>query len=185
MLGITDLVPGLAILHNGDPHVVVDRAFHRSSQSKAYMTATIKSLTTGKAVKMTYHGADKIEEASVERRNVSFLYEAAGSYAFMDEESFEQIEVGREIIGDSAAFLQEGMDCIATMWDGVPVGIQIPVKATFAIREAEPGVKGDSATGKTKKAILENGTEIQVPLFISAADRVVVDTRDGSYVERA
>jgi elongation factor P len=126
-----------------------------------------------------------VERAFVEDREHTYLYKDGEKYVFMNPESYEQIEVGQDVIGDEAVYLQEGMPCMISVFDGNAVAIELPQRVTLEVTETEPVVKGQTASSSYKPATLSNGVRTMVPPHISAGTRVVVMTADGAYVERA
>jgi len=125
-----------------------------------------------------------VEDAFVARRAAQFLYRTGDGWVFMDMESYDQFELGEEMVGDQAEWLVEGMEVSVTQHDGTPIGMEVPEHVELEVSAAEPGVKGDTAQGGTKPVTLESGAVVQAPLFINAGDRVKVDTRTRKYIER-
>ena len=145
----------------------------------------MRRIADGVKVTERYRTTEQVERAYLEEKDLNYLYEDDMGFTFMDPESFEQTPVPKEIIGDQAAYLQEGMTCTVSLFEGTPVAIELPQRVTFEIVEADPVVKGQTASSSYKPAVLSNGVRIMVPPHISAGTRVVVMTADGSYVERA
>lgn len=129
--------------------------------------------------------ADKIQEADIQHRTGQFLYQNAGQFVFMDTETYEQTELNSDAVGDAATFLIEGQEADILLFEGNPIGIDLPIKIKRTITETAPGVKGDSASNVMKEATIEGEVRVKVPLFIKTGDTIIIDTRDGSYVERA
>ena len=145
----------------------------------------MRRIADGVKVTERYRTTDQVERAYLEEQDLSYLYEDEQGYVFMHPESFEQLTVSKDILGDQAVWLQEGMVCKVSTHDGNPVSIELPARVTLAITQADPVVKGQTASSSYKPAILSNGARIMVPPHVASGTRVVVNTVDGSYVERA
>ncbi len=145
----------------------------------------LRRIADGVKVTERYRTTDQVERAYLDEQKYSFLYEDDMGYHFMQPESFEQIQVGKDILGDQAKWLQEGMVCEVALFEGRPVSIELPPRVTLEIVEAEPVVKGQTASSSYKPAVLSNGARVMVPGHIGSGIRIVVMTEDGSYVERA
>jgi elongation factor P len=133
----------------------------------------------------TYKGNDKVEEIDVIKRPMQFLYLDGEDYMFMNPTTFEQVGIDAKVLGEEAQYLKEGETVSVIYWEEEPLTVDLPPKMTFVVKDAAPGEKGDSASNVYKDAVLENDLKIRVPLFINPGDRIRVDTRDGSYIERA
>lgn len=145
----------------------------------------MRRLSDGVKVTERYKTTEQVERAFVEDSNFSYLYHDADGYHFMNSETYEQIVVPPEVIGDQAIYLQEGMTCVLSIFNGVAVAVQLPARVTLEVVETEPALKGQTASSSYKPAVLSNGARIMVPPHITVGTRVVVQTEDGSYVERA
>ena len=145
----------------------------------------MRRIADGVKVTERYRTTEQVERAYLEERDLNYLYEDETGYTFMHPETFDQILVGKDILGDQAVYLQEGMTCTVSLHDGNPVSIELPQRVVFEIVEADPVVKGQTASSSYKPAVLSNGQRIMVPPHIGTGTRVVVMTADGSYVERA
>ena len=145
----------------------------------------MRRIADGVKVTERYRTTEQVERAYLEERDLNYLYEDESGYTFMHPETFDQIAVGKDIIGDQAVYLQEGMTCTVMLHEGNPVSIELPQRVVVEIVEADPVVKGQTASSSYKPAILSNGVRIMVPPHIAAGTKVVVMTADGSYVERA
>ena len=184
MLGITDLKTGVAIDMQGDPCIVLSYQHSKMGRSGAVMRTRLRNLKTGAVFDITFKGSDKFDEAILEKRACSFLYKEGTNYTFMDSQSFEQFSLTTEEIGAKTNFLKEGSDIHILFYDEKPVSVELPIKMEFLIAHTEPGVKGDTAQGGSKPAIIETGAPITVPLFVKIGDLVRVNTTEGTYVER-
>lgn len=185
MYGITDLKTGTKFLYNNEPHEVMTYQHSKTGRQGGVMRTRLKNLLTGAIFERTFRGNDKFEPADVSQGKAQYLYSDGQTYNFMDSESYEQFAIPQSVIGDATSFLKEGMECQFIRFDGRAIGIDLPIKVTYEIKETEPGIKGDTAQGGSKAAIIETGAKITVPLFINQGDKIVVDTRDGRYIERA
>lgn len=186
MYTITDLKPGRAITMDGQPYLVVASQFGRKSQSKANMQCKLKNLKTGAVVAKNFQGSEKIEEADVGFKRVQFLYGDDGQgYTFMDLESYDQFTLTAETLEQSKSFLTEGLELDALVYDGNPIGINLPSTVVLTITETIPGVRGDTATGGGKPATMQTGLQVTVPLFLNEGDKIRVNTETGEYMERA
>ena len=145
----------------------------------------LRRISDGVKVTERYRTTDQVERAYLDEREYSYLYEDDTGYTFMHPETFDQIPVSKEVIGETAAYLQEGMTVTISMHEGNPIAVELPQRVTLEIVEADPVVKGQTASSSFKPALLSNGVKIMVPPHIAAGTRVVVMTADGSYVERA
>ena len=164
--------------------VLTAESFH---PGKGTPTTQIDMRRLSDGVKTTdrYKTTEQVERAFVEDSNFSYLYRDTDGYTFMNQESYDQVIVPDEVLGTQAVYLQEGMVCVVSMFNGTSVGIQLPARVTLEIGETEPAMKGQTASSSYKPAKLSNGARIMVPPHIATGTRVVVQTEDGSYVERA
>jgi elongation factor P len=183
-LTINDLHPGVAILWNKQPHIVIWREHAMMGRGGGFVRTRLKNLINGATVENTFKGNDKVEEADLTRSQAQFLYFEGQNPVIMDTTSFEQHTIPRDQVGVSAGFLKEGMNVDILWFEGRPMTVSLPIKVELKVTYTEPGFKGNTAGNTTKPATLETGAEIQVPLFIEADDLIRVDTRDGSYIER-
>lgn len=184
MLAITDLKNGTKFNYEGDPYVVLSYAQSKMGRGGSVVKVKIKNLISGAVLQKTFQGAEKFEPADLARRKASFLYLDDASAYFMDSESFDQFSIPLTQIGEYKYFLKEGNEIDVLYFNNSPINIDLPIKMKFMVVEAPPAIKGNSAGSVTKKATIEGGAEINVPIFIKVGDIIVVDTRDGSYVER-
>ncbi len=185
MLGLSDCKTGTKLVLDGDPYVVVWNQFSKTARQGGVMKTKLKNLITGKVMEKTFQGNDKVEEADVVFRKAQFLYSSGENYEFMDNETYESVTLEKDVLGDVADFLVDGMDCDLQLFNGNPINVQISPKMTFEIIETDPGVQGDRVNGGTKPATISTGKVIRVPLFIAKGEMVVVNTDSGEYVERA
>ncbi|MGB1216272.1 MAG: elongation factor P [Saprospiraceae bacterium] len=186
MIGTSDIKNGLCLEHNNDIYTVVEFLHVKPGKGNAFVRTKIKSLTTGRVLDNTWPAGHKIKDVRVERRKQQFLYNDEEGYHFMDNETYEQIFLDEKMI-DNPGLLKEGMevDILFHAEKELPLTLDLPQYIVLEITYTEPGVKGDTATNSTKPATVETGAEIRVPLFINQGDRIKIDTRNSSYVERA
>jgi elongation factor P len=150
----------------------------------AFVRTKLKNVLSGKVVDKTFNAGTRVETATVDKRAMQFLYKEGSDFVFMDSQSYEQLHVPAQTIGEGAKYLLENQDAVVALHEGLPLYVELPAAVELAISYTEPGMQGDRSTGGTKPATLETGAEIQVPLFITTGEKVKVDTRDGSYLGR-
>lgn len=188
MLTITDLKVGTIINWNSAPHEVVFAQHSKLGRGGAIMRTKLRNLVNGATVENTFKGNDRLEAADLSYKEAQYLYKndtpPAGELVFMDNTTFEQVELPSSLLGDKINFLKEGSDVDLVIINGKPSAIRIPIKVDLQVTYTEPGFKGDTQSAALKPAILETGAQIQVPLFIKTGDLIRVDTRTGTYVER-
>ena len=176
MLGITDLKVGAKITLNDTPYVVTWNQHSKQARGSGVMKTKLKNLMTGAALEKTFQGNEKIQPADIQYKRAQYLYKAGESYEFMDQESFETISLGDDILGDAVQFLVDGVDVDLLYFGSTPINIQLPPKMTFEVTQTDPGVRGDTATGGSKPATIETGYVVKVPLFINPGDKIVINT---------
>ena len=185
MLNATDLKNGAAFLKNGKPYRVVKYSLIKMGRGGATVKLIAKNLENGATENISLSSNVKVEELVAGKRRLQYLYKNNEMAVFMDETSFEQVEIPIEIIGAALSFLKEGESVDVLFWEDKALSIDIPPKVTLKVTDTEPGVKGNSVSNLYKPATLENGLSIKVPLFIKVGDIIRVDTRTAEYVERA
>ncbi len=185
MANTSEIKNGLCLEHNNDIWSVVEFLHVKPGKGPAFVRTKLKSLTSGKVVDNTWPSSHKIDVVRIERRKYQFLYKDDMGYNFMDNETFDQTTIDPKLI-DNPGFLKEGetIDVLFHAAKDIPLTIEMPQYLIFEITYTEPGLKGDTATNATKPAKIETGAEIRVPLFINEGDKIKVDSRTGSYVER-
>ena len=185
MLSITDLKTGTKFSFENDPYVVVSYSHSKMGRGGAVVKTKLRNLRTGGVIDKTFQGADKVEEADLAKKSATYLYSDDESAFFMDAESFEQFEIAKVKIESDMKFLVENSTLDILYYSNEPISIELPIKMIFKVISAPPAVKGNTAGSVTKKVTIETGTQIDTPLFIKEDDRIVVDTRTSTYVERA
>src|SRR3989344_3530899 len=185
MLSMNEIRKGKVITLEGEPYTVLTAQFSRKQKSRPVVRSTLKHLQSGKTREHTFMQSDKVAEADLEQREWQYLYGSEGQYTFMDQATFEQVELGEDIVGEAAPDLLEGQAAHVGLFEGKPVSVELPIKITRKILEAPPGVRGDTSSNVMKEVVIEGGTTMKAPLFVKAGDTIVIDTRTGEYVERA
>lgn len=184
MGSVSDLRKGLIIGFDNSIYEVVDFLHVNPGKGQAFVRTTLKNLETGATIKQTFKKGDNFNLLKLEERETQYLYKDDINYIFMDMENFEQYAIEESKIGSTKAYLREGMEYKVRITEGRVFGILLPNFVTLTVTSTEPGVKGNTAQGGTKPAVLETGTTVKVPLFIEEGDEVVIDTRTGDYSER-
>jgi elongation factor P len=185
MLSAGDFRNGLTFEMDGNVFSIIEFQHVKPGKGAAFVRTKIKNAITGAVVERTFNPSDKYPVAYVERKDMQYLYSDGELYYFMDKESFEQLPLNAEKLGDNFKFVKENMDCKVLSFKGNVFGVEPPTFVELQIVETDPGFKGDTATNATKPAKLETGAMIRVPLFINEGDKIRVDTRTGEYMERA
>jgi elongation factor P len=180
-----DVRPGTMIEFEGGLWLAVKTQKVKPGKGGAYNQVELKNVTTGTKLNQRFRSDETVEEVWLEKRDFQFLYAADDMLTFMDMETYDQFELSADFVGDQARFLQDGMKTLVTMYEGKPLGIQLPLQVTLTVSEADPVLRGGTAAPSYKGAVLENGLKIQVPPFIEAGEKIIVSTEDGSYVRRA
>jgi elongation factor P len=184
MATTNDLKNGMVLKLENQLWQVVEFQHVKPGKGPAFVRTKLKHVESGKNVDKTFNAGTKVETATVDRRTMQYLYNDGSSYVFMDVQSYEQLEVTPEILGNAANFLLENQEVVVATNEGRVLFVELPASVELVITFTEPGLAGDSATGRTKPATLETGHEIHVPLFINQGEKVKVDTRDSSYMGR-
>ena len=180
-----EIRPGNVIEHNGGLWVAVKTNAVKPGKGGAFNQVELKNLIDGTKLNERFRSSETVEKVRLEQKDFSYLYEEGDMLVFTDQESYEQLELQKDFVGDRAAFLQEGMIVTVELYEEKPIGISLPNQVTLAIVEADPVVKGQTAASSYKPAIMENGVRVMVPPFIEAGERIIVDTDEITYVRRA
>ncbi|MFZ5363939.1 MAG: elongation factor P [Patescibacteria group bacterium] len=185
MASTQDIKRGVVILWKNDPHLVTEFEHIMPGKGSAFVRTKLKNLKTGKVLENTFKVGEKIDLVDLEKRRVQYLYASGDKFAVMDNSTYEQFELGVEVLAGFEKYLKEGLEIILLFSDGTPITCEFPKKVSYKVTEAEPGVKGDTASGRvTKEVTLETGLKIRAPLFIKEGDLVIINTETGEYAER-
>jgi len=184
MISATDLRKGVTFELDGDLYRVLEYQHSYIGRGSANIRVRLRNLHTGRTLERTFGTSDKFQDVRLELRQIQYLYRDGDLYYFMDTETYEQPALSAETLQNEVAYLKEGMQLSLSMYEGQPVEVELPVTVDLEVTQTERGVKGDTATGATKRAILETGLAVQVPLFVNEGDIVRVDTRTGEYLTR-
>jgi elongation factor P len=184
MYSASDLRKGLKIEIDGDPHIITDFTFSKPGKGQAMYKCRLKNVRTGATFDKTYRSVEKIAKPNLRDKTMIYSYPDGETFVFMDPVTFDQVMVDAEVVGDLRFFLDEDMECSVLFHDDTALEVSLPNFVEKVVAETEPGARGDTATNVLKPAKIENGYEIQVPLFINEGDSVKIDTRTGKYSER-
>ncbi len=184
MYSTTDFRKGLKIEINGEPFVIVDFQHVKPGKGGAFVRTRLKSLLTGNVNDLTFRSGDRVDKPDLEEREMQYLYETNGEYHFMDTQTYEQLFLTADHLGANKDYLKENIVMKILFHNKKPIGVDAPMFIDFKVIKAEPGVRGDTASGATKPVTLESGAVIQVPLFIEEGDVVRIDTRTREYITR-
>lgn len=184
MYEASDIRKGLKIQIDGEPYVVVDFQFVKPGKGTAFTKTRIKNMITGAVLDRTYRSGEKLEPANIEEREMQYLFAEGGNYCFMDTSNYEQVYVDGAVVGDAAKWMPDNLNVSILFFNERGVGVTLPNFVELEVTQADPGVKGDTASGATKPVTLSTGAVINVPLFIEQGEWLRIDTRTGEYVER-
>jgi elongation factor P len=180
-----DLKNGMALLLDDGLFEVVEFQHVKPGKGGAFVRTTLKNIRNGAQADRTFRAGEKVERAMIDKREMQFLYRAGEDYVFMDNTTYDQMNVGPDSLGEASNYLVESSEAVLKMFGDEIVGIDLPAAVELNIAETEPGIQGDRVSGARKPATLETGLVIQVPLFVGPGERVKVDTRTGEYLTRA
>ncbi|MCT7377270.1 MULTISPECIES: elongation factor P [Chelativorans] len=180
-----EIRPGNVIEHNGGLWVAVKTNAVKPGKGGAYNQVELKNLIDGTKLNERFRAAETVEKVRLEQKDFSYLYEQGEALVFMDTETYEQLELQKDFVGDRAAFLQDGMTVTVELYQEKPIGISLPDQVTLQVVEADPVVKGQTAASSYKPAVMENGIRVMVPPFVTSGEKIVVDTNDITYIRRA
>jgi elongation factor P len=184
MISTNDIKPGMALNLPEGLFQVVDYQHVKPGKGKAFVRMKLKNLTSGAVIDRTFRADEKVPRATIDRRDFQYLYRDDMGFHFMDGETYEQIALSAEAVGEEASYLADGATVRLSMFEGSPIGIDLPAAVELEVTHAEPGVKGDRVSGATKPVTLSTGLVVQAPLFVDTGDVVKVDTRTGDYLTR-
>ena len=184
MISSNDLRNGVTVIVDGNLWTVIEFLHVKPGKGAAFVRTRMKNVKTGTTLERTFRAGEKLERATVDKRQLQMLYNNDDGYHFMDQESFENYTIDREMIGDPADFLKDGMVVDVQFYDGQPIGVELPPHVELRVVETDPGFKGDTATNTGKSAKLETGATVNVPLFVNPDELIRIDTRDRRYIGR-
>lgn len=175
---------GLKIMIDNDPCSIIENEFVKPGKGQAFNRVKIRNLKTGRVIERTFKSGDTVEAADVVDLSLQYLYNDGSEWHFMDESSYEQYVAGAEAVGDAGNWLKEQDVCNVTLWNGEPIQVVPPNFVNLAVTDTDPGLRGDTASGATKPAVVETGATVKVPLFVEEGELIKIDTRTGEYVSR-
>jgi elongation factor P len=184
MASTQDIRKNLKMLVDGTPYVCLEAQFVKPGKGQAFSRCRLKNLVTGNVIERTYKSGETVEVADIEQRMMTYIYPEGDQYVFMNQTTGDQIHVSTESIGEEKRFLIDGLEVEVMLFNGNPIGVELPAHVVIQVATSEPGIKGDTASGASKPATLSTGTTINVPLFINEGEWIKVDTRTGAYLER-
>ncbi|MCK5862230.1 MAG: elongation factor P [Candidatus Hydrogenedentes bacterium] len=184
MISTADFRNGLVINLGGDLMGIIEFQHVKPGKGPAFVRTKFKNFLTGRVLEKTFRSGEKFEEARIEEQRWQYLYSDGDQFHFMDYETYEQLAVNDDLVGDKALWLKENDDISLMFYNGAVISVEVPSHVVLTISKSDPGVQGDRSSGAKKPATLETGAAIQVPLFLNEGDKVKVDTRTGEYVER-
>ncbi|MFI9010579.1 elongation factor P [Actinosynnema sp. NPDC053489] len=184
MATTNDLKNGLVLNLDGQLWTVTAFQHVKPGKGGAFVRTTLKHVLSGKVVDKTFNAGTKVETATVDKRGMTYLYRDGSDFVFMDGDTYDQISIPAETVGDAANYMLENQEAIVAVHEGVALYVELPTSVELVIQHTDPGLQGDRSTGGTKPATLETGAEIQVPLFVTTGEKIKVDTRDGRYLGR-
>ncbi|MFC0540944.1 elongation factor P [Kutzneria chonburiensis] len=184
MATTNDLKNGLVLSLDNGLWTVVAFQHVKPGKGGAFVRTTLKHVLTGKVVDRTFNAGTKVDTATVDKRGMTYLYKDGADFVFMDGDTYDQMTIPADTVGDAANYMLENTEAIVAVHEGVALFIELPTSVELVIQHTDPGLQGDRSTGGTKPATLETGAEIQVPLFVTTGEKVKVDTRDGRYLGR-
>jgi elongation factor P len=185
MLNCTEIKPGQCFTWENELYQCIDIQLNKTAMAKMKVKVKVKQPRTGVVKELSFIGSDQVGEASIDKRQMQFLYDSGDSDVFMDSETYEQLEIPKDRLEWEAYFLIPNLDVNIMMYEGEVLGVQLPDKVDLELTECEQAVKGNTATSALKNAVTETGLQVKVPLFIEQGERITVSTADGKYAGRA
>ncbi|MEI7883968.1 MAG: elongation factor P [Clostridia bacterium] len=185
MIATTDFKTGLTVEIDGGVYQIIEFQHVKPGKGAAFVRTKMRNRKSGGIMEKTFRAGEKVAPAHIERISMQYLYNDGNDYTFMDNETFEQLMLTKDQLGDAIKYLIDNMTIEVAYWKNQPIGVDLPNTVILKVVETEPGVKGDTATNVTKAAIVETGASIQVPIFVNEGDSLVIDTRTGVYIQRA
>jgi elongation factor P len=184
MLSTTDFRKGLKIEMDGVPYEILEFQHVKPGKGGAFVRTKLRNVLTGRVIDNTFRSGEKVGKPDMATQDMQFLYREPAGFVFMDMNTYEQVIVPADVLGDKGGFLKDAQEVKALLYNGQVIDVDLPASVVFEVTETEPGVQGDRVGGATKPATIETGLTVQVPLFINQGDRVKIDTRSGDYISR-
>ncbi|CAN5150367.1 elongation factor P [soil metagenome] len=185
MISTNDMRPGQTLDLDGTLFTILNYQHVKPGKGQAFVKTKLRNVKNGAVVDRTFRADEKVGLAVLDKREMQYLYPDDAGLVFMDEETYDQMHIDPGMLGDAVKFLKDGTVCMVPVYDGTPVGIDMPVSIELQVTETDPGLKGDRVSGALKPATLETGAVVNVPLFVEPGQRIKVDTRSGDYMSRA
>jgi elongation factor P len=184
MISASDFRNGITIEKDGTVLEIIEFQHVKPGKGAAFVRTKLKDVINGGVTETTFRPTEKFPQARIDRKEYQYLYADGDLYTFMDTETYDQISLGKEVVGDNMKFVKENEMCKVLSYNGSVFAIEPPLFVELVVTETEPGVKGNTATGATKPAIVETGAQVMVPLFVNTGDKLKIDTRTGEYLSR-
>ena len=181
----TDLTPGMAIKMDGKLFLITEMEHRTPGNLRAFVQIKIRDLRSGSLIEKRLRSGEDVEQVDLDRRMMEYLYDQAGKSVFMDLESYDQVELSKDVVGDLSLYVLPNTQMIVLWCDGKPISVELPLTVTLTITDTPPGIKGATATNQLKEATCETGLKTRVPPFITIGEKVIISTADGSYRSRA
>lgn len=185
MISVNDLRTGLTIEFEGTLYSVVEFMHVKPGKGAAFVRTKLKNLETGAVLERNFRAGERVNRAHIETKEMQYLYNTGDEYFFMDERTYEQVALGKDLLDDAVLFLKDNMTISVQFYQGRAIGVELPTFVELTVTQTDPGFKGDTATGGSKPATLETGLVVQVPLFVDQGEVIRVDTRTKEYLSRA
>ena len=184
-ININDIKNGMTIIMDNNLYQIVEFQHVKPGKGSAFVRMKLRNLRTGSITEDTYNTNIKIQKAHIDKKEMQYLYQAGDNYVFMNNETYEQVEISTKVLGDQVKFIKEGLDITVDYYEGEILGISLPEKVEYEVIETEPAVKGNTTNNAQKDATIETGYTLKVPLFINQGEKIIVSTKDGKYSSRA
>lgn len=185
MFNVNDIKNGITLIFEDQLYSVLEFSHVKPGKGAAFLQAKLKNLRTGSIVEKRFNSGVKLEKAMIAKQQMQYLYANGDDYNFMNMDTYEQMDLTNEQIGDDAKFLKEGINVYITFYEGEMLGIELPDKITYTVAKTEPAVKGNTTNNALKEAYMENGLMVKVPLFVGEGESIIVSVKDGKYDSRA
>jgi len=184
MISTNDFKTGVTVEIDGEVFAVVDFQHVKPGKGSAFVRSKLKNVKTGAVVERTFNAGEKMARAHLDRREMQYLYNDGDAFNFMDNQSYDQISISREQLGDAIKYLKENTNVSVLMYQGSLIGVDLPNQVELEVTATDPSIKGDTASGGSKPATVETGAVVQVPFFVEVGDVLLIDTRTGNYIKR-